>query len=84
MLFRPLHVNITKHISFKCRAVNKALTLAPYKNTLPKLADNVFVAPNASVIGDVTIGRGSSVWYGAVLRGMSVWNSVLIQKVVLV
>ena len=35
----------------------------------PKLADDVFVAPGAAVIADVTIGAGSSVWYGCVLRG---------------
>jgi len=29
----------------------------------------VFVAPSASVIGDVNIGRNSSVWYGATVRG---------------
>jgi carbonic anhydrase/acetyltransferase-like protein (isoleucine patch superfamily) len=28
-----------------------------------------FVAPNATVIGDVTLGAQSSVWYGCVLRG---------------
>lgn len=30
---------------------------------------NVFIAPNASLIGQVQIGNQSSVWYGAVLRG---------------
>jgi carbonic anhydrase/acetyltransferase-like protein (isoleucine patch superfamily) len=35
----------------------------------PKLAEGVFVAPNAVVIGDVEIGEGSSIWYGAVIRG---------------
>jgi carbonic anhydrase/acetyltransferase-like protein (isoleucine patch superfamily) len=35
----------------------------------PKLGKNVFIAKSATVIGDVTIGTGSSVWYGAVLRG---------------
>jgi|ERR1712000_271668 len=35
----------------------------------PSLASNVFVAPNASVIGDIHIDSKSSVWYGAVLRG---------------
>lgn len=34
-----------------------------------RIAQNVFIAPNATVIGDVEIGEGSSVWYGAVLRG---------------
>ncbi|MEU9735323.1 gamma carbonic anhydrase family protein [Streptomyces sp. NPDC048002] len=35
----------------------------------PKVDQDVFVAPTASVIGDVTLLRGASVWYGAVLRG---------------
>ncbi|MEU9385500.1 gamma carbonic anhydrase family protein [Streptomyces sp. NPDC048279] len=35
----------------------------------PKIEDDVFVAPTASVIGDVTLQAGASVWYGAVLRG---------------
>jgi carbonic anhydrase/acetyltransferase-like protein (isoleucine patch superfamily) len=30
--------------------------------------EKVFVAPNASVMGDVTFGKGVSVWYGAVIR----------------
>lgn len=33
------------------------------------MAENVFVAPTASVIGKVNIGQGSSVWYGAKIRG---------------
>lgn len=49
--------------------MNKAQTLAPYAGVSPKLGDDVFVAPNASVIGDVTLGPGASIWYGAVLRG---------------
>ncbi|KAL3760551.1 hypothetical protein ACHAWU_009512 [Discostella pseudostelligera] len=31
--------------------------------------DTAFVAPNASVIGDVSLGQNSSVWYGATVRG---------------
>ncbi len=34
----------------------------------PRIADGVFIAPNAVVIGDVEIGAGSSVWFGAVIR----------------
>ncbi|HEX5632517.1 MAG TPA: gamma carbonic anhydrase family protein, partial [Gemmatimonadales bacterium] len=30
---------------------------------------SVFIAPTASVMGDVTIGADASVWYGAVVRG---------------
>uniref|UniRef100_A0A453AXU8 Uncharacterized protein n=1 Tax=Aegilops tauschii subsp. strangulata TaxID=200361 RepID=A0A453AXU8_AEGTS len=35
----------------------------------PRINKDVFVAPSASVIGDVEIGHGSSIWYGSVLRG---------------
>lgn len=35
----------------------------------PKVDAEAFVAPTASVIGDVTLESGASVWYGAVLRG---------------
>ena len=36
---------------------------------VPDIAHAAFVAPNATVLGDVTLGAQSSVWYGAVLRG---------------
>lgn len=35
----------------------------------PVVADDAFVAPNAVLIGDVTVEAGASVWFGAVLRG---------------
>lgn len=35
----------------------------------PRIGANTFVADNASLIGDVTIGEDCSIWYGAVLRG---------------
>ena len=35
----------------------------------PTLSNDVFIAPSASVIGDVRLGERSSVWYGCVLRG---------------
>lgn len=35
----------------------------------PRIGTEVFVAPTAVVIGDVTIADGASIWYGAVLRG---------------
>lgn len=34
----------------------------------PDMAADVFVAPSASVIGDVILNDGASVWYGAVVR----------------
>ena len=35
----------------------------------PKIDGEAFVAPTASVIGDVTLEAGASLWYGAVARG---------------
>lgn len=41
----------------------------PYKGIHPKVAASAFVAPSASVIGDVEIGEDSNIWYNCVLRG---------------
>ena len=40
-----------------------------YKGKTPKIADNVFIAPTASVVGEVEIGTGASIWFGATVRG---------------
>ena len=45
------------------------MPLFEYEGTRPRIADDAFVAPTATVVGDVTIEAGASVWYGAVLRG---------------
>ena len=39
------------------------------KNLIPEIHKDVFIAENAQVIGKVKIGKGSSVWYSAVVRG---------------
>lgn len=41
----------------------------PFSGKSPVLDDSAWAAPNATLIGDVTIGERSSVFYGAVLRG---------------
>jgi carbonic anhydrase/acetyltransferase-like protein (isoleucine patch superfamily) len=41
----------------------------PFEGKVPRLGRDVFVAPNATVIGDVELGDEASVWFGAVLRG---------------
>ena len=43
--------------------------LIPYRGTVPTIGENVYIAPNAAVIGDVVIGAHSSVWFGATIRG---------------
>ena len=45
------------------------MPLLPFNGRMPAIADDVFIADGAMVIGDVTIGPGSSIWYNAVLRG---------------
>lgn len=40
-----------------------------YKNHAPKISDSAFIAPNATIIGDVEIGDNSSVFFGTVVRG---------------
>lgn len=45
------------------------MTLYVFKNIQPKIDDSVFIAPTAQIIGDVNIGRDSSVWFQTVVRG---------------
>jgi carbonic anhydrase/acetyltransferase-like protein (isoleucine patch superfamily) len=40
-----------------------------FEGKRPSIADDAFIAPTATIIGDVTIEAGASVWYGAVVRG---------------
>jgi carbonic anhydrase/acetyltransferase-like protein (isoleucine patch superfamily) len=41
----------------------------PYEGRYPKIGRGCYIAPNAVIIGDVTLEDGASVWFGAVLRG---------------
>jgi gamma-carbonic anhydrase len=43
--------------------------LLPFGNRLPAVAPDAFVAPNATVIGEVEIGARANIWFGCVLRG---------------
>ncbi len=43
--------------------------ILPYRNIMPKLGKQVFIAPNSSVIGDVVLGDQVNIWFGTVLRG---------------
>jgi len=40
-----------------------------FKNMVPILGKNSWVAPSADVIGDVTCGEECSIWFGCVIRG---------------
>lgn len=51
------------------RAVNPSTRAVANVGRRPTFEAGAFVAPNASVIGDVKVGKGSSIWYGATVRG---------------
>lgn len=45
------------------------MIIRPYKNIVPEIDSSAFIAENAVVIGDVTVGAGAGIWYGCTLRG---------------
>jgi carbonic anhydrase/acetyltransferase-like protein (isoleucine patch superfamily) len=42
--------------------------ILPFDGMTPKVAAGAFVAETATLIGDVEVGAGASIWYGCVLR----------------
>jgi carbonic anhydrase/acetyltransferase-like protein (isoleucine patch superfamily) len=54
--------------------------ILPVKGTMPVFGDNCFIAPNATIVGDVVMGRDCSIWFNAVVRG-DVNNIVMGDKV---
>lgn len=48
--------------------MQKALIL-PVKGVSPQIPSSCFLAPNATVVGDVIMGEKCSVWFSAVVRG---------------
>lgn len=57
--------------------------ILPVKGVSPQFGDNNFVAPNATIVGDVVFGNDCSIWFNAVVRGdvnsIRVGNKVNIQ-----
>lgn len=43
--------------------------ILPVKGLMPQIPESVFVAPNATIVGDVVMGEECSIWFNAVLRG---------------
>ncbi len=40
-----------------------------FNEQVPRIHDSAFIASDATIIGDVEIGEGASVWFGSILRG---------------
>jgi len=43
--------------------------LLKFKNWFPKVKKSAWIAPTADVIGNVKIGKDSSIWFAAIVRG---------------
>jgi len=59
------------------------MPLIKFKGKKPSISKSAFIAENATLIGDVSIGSNSSIWYGVVLRGdmnyIRIGNNVSVQ-----
>ena len=57
--------------------------IKPVRGFVPKIGKECFIADNAAIIGDVTMGDQCSIWFGTVLRGdvntITIGNRVNIQ-----
>lgn len=62
--------------------------IIPYKGKRPVIAEGVYLAEGCFIIGDVEIGRDSSVWFNTVIRGdmnsVRIGESTSIQDIVLI
>ncbi len=47
------------------------MPILPFKGVWPTIAADVFIAPGAMIIGNVTIHANASIWYNTVIRGDS-------------
>ncbi len=57
--------------------------ILPVNGVAPKFGENCFIAPNATIVGQVSFGDDCSIWFNAVLRGdvntITIGNKVNIQ-----
>jgi carbonic anhydrase/acetyltransferase-like protein (isoleucine patch superfamily) len=57
--------------------------ILPVKGVMPTIPEDCFIAPNATIVGDVILGSECSVWFNAVIRGdvnsIRIGNKVNIQ-----
>lgn len=57
--------------------------IKPVNNKYPEIPEDCYVAENATIVGDVTLGNQCSIWFNAVIRGdvhfITIGNKVNIQ-----
>ena len=47
--------------------------IVPFQGMAPRIGNRVFLAPNAVVVGDVTLGDDVSIWFNCAMRGDVNW-----------
>lgn len=55
--------------SDSCKKLLFMPIILPVKGVLPQIPESCFIAPNATIVGDVTAGPDCSFWFNAVVRG---------------
>ncbi|MGB3606114.1 MAG: gamma carbonic anhydrase family protein [Psychroserpens sp.] len=57
--------------------------IKPIKGKYPQITEDCFIADNATIVGDVSVGKQCSIWFNAVIRGdvhfIKIGNKVNIQ-----
>ena len=57
--------------------------IKPVNGKFPQIPDDCYIADNATIVGDVTLGNNCSIWFNAVLRGdvhyIKIGNKVNVQ-----
>jgi len=85
ILFHNLIISrlILQNQKFFCEEIMPIIP-SPETGKEPEIHNSAYIAPTAVIIGDVTIGEGSNVWFGAVLRGdwgtIKIGNNTSIQE----
>ena len=62
--------------------------ILPVEDKYPQFGSNCFIAPNATIVGDVIMGNDCSIWFNAVIRGdvnfVRIGNKVNVQDGVVI
>lgn len=73
---------------FALQTKNAMALILPVRGVSPQFGKNCFVADNATITGEVSVGDNCSIWFGAVLRGdvssVRIGNNVNIQDLVVI
>ncbi|EKX41492.1 hypothetical protein GUITHDRAFT_112464 [Guillardia theta CCMP2712] len=64
-----MNMDVKTSIVELSKAFHRHRVSIPIGTAIPDIAQGTFVAPDATIVGDVTLGDNSAVYYGSVIRG---------------